>query len=224
MIVELDSAIKLLSVYNSYSEDVGLHGLDDIRQETNNVINKLNGWFSFWMGILALVGVLIPAILQLKIQYDNKEKLKSELGKLKVLQLEQEKAGLYADINKLSFTFMSCYDNKWCSNNKDRNQFWNEILFNLNKKTERLVEKVVTGDFLHDDDVIYLKITLMQLYSVYCLFIPTLAKNYKSRQLMVLKKEIGDILLKISNNTYSSVQALRDELELMQLHMNSFHL
>lgn len=37
-------------------------GLDDIRQETNNIINKVNGWLSFWLAMLALIGAMLPMI------------------------------------------------------------------------------------------------------------------------------------------------------------------
>ena len=34
--------------------------IDDVRQETNNIINKMNGWLGFWMGVMAILGVFVP--------------------------------------------------------------------------------------------------------------------------------------------------------------------
>jgi hypothetical protein len=50
--------------------------VDDIRQETNNNINVLNGWLSFWIGILALMGVFIPLVFQYKKNKDDEQKMK----------------------------------------------------------------------------------------------------------------------------------------------------
>lgn len=46
---------------------------DDIRQETNNIINKMNGWLGFWMGVMAILGVFVPIALQFKLYRDNRD-------------------------------------------------------------------------------------------------------------------------------------------------------
>lgn len=38
--------------------------IDDVRQETNNIINKVNGWLGFWIAVLALVGGIVPIVIQ----------------------------------------------------------------------------------------------------------------------------------------------------------------
>lgn len=58
---------------------------DDIRQETNNIINKMNGWLGFWMGVMAILGVFVPIALQLKLYKENtvnNEKYQKELERL----------------------------------------------------------------------------------------------------------------------------------------------
>lgn len=55
---ELSDAQKELAEH--YETAVG-----DLRTETNNIINKVNGWLGFWMGVLALVGAIIPFVMQL---------------------------------------------------------------------------------------------------------------------------------------------------------------
>lgn len=47
--------------------------VDDLRQETNNTINKVNGWLSFWMGIMAILGVFVPIALQFKLYRETRE-------------------------------------------------------------------------------------------------------------------------------------------------------
>lgn len=48
----------------------------DIRQETNNNLDKSNAWLSFWLAIMAIVGVIIPWGWQLKLNRDEREKFK----------------------------------------------------------------------------------------------------------------------------------------------------
>ncbi len=65
---------------------------DDIRQETNNIINKMNGWLSFWMGIIAIIGVFVPIALQLKLYRENRDndsRLRSECEK-EITKLKEE--------------------------------------------------------------------------------------------------------------------------------------
>lgn len=55
--------------------------VNDMRQETNNNLNKLNSWFSFWIGILALFGVLAPIMAEYRFSVANRaemEKIKRE--------------------------------------------------------------------------------------------------------------------------------------------------
>lgn len=46
---------------------------DDLRQETNNLINKMNGWLGFWMGVMAILGVFVPIALQIKLYRETRD-------------------------------------------------------------------------------------------------------------------------------------------------------
>ena len=221
-IVGMDSLIEVLKEWNDEYDETMLHGLDDLRQETNNVINKQNGWFSFWLGILALVGALLPFVIQLKLQHDQKQRVDTELNKIIQLRDEQEKAMLYSDITKLSFALISCKENKWSKDDYDRDHFWDDMLHDLCKKTSRFIDTITASDVFRSDNVFYLKVVLLQLHSVYCVYIPTCTKSYKARQLLLLTKEIGNILGKLASSSYTSVNEIQDALELMLIHMASF--
>lgn len=57
--------------------------IDDMRQETNNIINKMNAWLGFWMGVMAILGVFVPIALQLNLYKENRndaEKLNKEFN------------------------------------------------------------------------------------------------------------------------------------------------
>lgn len=49
----------------------------DIRQETNNNIDKLTLWLSFWIALIAALGVLIPALAEYRFSKSNEQEMKS---------------------------------------------------------------------------------------------------------------------------------------------------
>lgn len=224
MMIKFDSAIAAINDWNKSRDEMIINGLDDLRQETNNVLDKQNGWFSFWLAILALVGALLPFIIQLKVQHDEKQRVEELYENLNKLKGEQEKIKLYAEISKLSFTLINCQNNKWSRNNINRNSFWNDMLVSLCKQTNKFVDSVLACNNLHDEYIFYLKMVLVQLHAVYSVYIPIYSQSYKSLQLLNLTREIANILGRLTNNSYTSIQALRRELEVMQMHMSAFSL
>lgn len=70
----IDSLINVVSYLNENYKKTNDNLISDIRQETNNIINKINGWLGFWLGIIALVAGIIPVILQ----WRNLDDLKKE--------------------------------------------------------------------------------------------------------------------------------------------------
>lgn len=58
--------------------------IDDIRQETNNVINKYNGLLSLWIALITVIGGLIPWIVFFRIEDKNENRtssMKDEISK-----------------------------------------------------------------------------------------------------------------------------------------------
>lgn len=48
--------------------------IDDIRQETNNVINKYNGLLSLWIAIITVIGGIVPWIVFFRIEDRNTQR------------------------------------------------------------------------------------------------------------------------------------------------------
>lgn len=74
-IIELDKHTKIhLDSLLAYQDDILSKMVEieykneilisDLRQETNNVINKMNGWLGFWIAVLALIGGFFPIFIQ----------------------------------------------------------------------------------------------------------------------------------------------------------------
>lgn len=219
MTEKLDTLVDVIKLNNQYSIDQYQNGLADLRQETNNVIDKQNLWFSFWLGILALVGALIPVVTQLKLSSEQKH----EIEELRKLKLEQEKANLSAEITKLTYSIIICKENKWGDDYIDRNVLWNDLLHNLCRKTNHILKLVTPDKEMSSDNVFYLKTILLQLHAVYSSFIPACSLEYKSRKLQELTKSIAKILDDLSHNRHDR-KTLRKSLDKMQLRMEEFSL
>lgn len=52
----------------------------DIRQETNNNIDKINLWLSLWMAVIAIFCGFIPIIIQYRLYIINRDKLEEEIN------------------------------------------------------------------------------------------------------------------------------------------------
>ena len=215
----LDTLVDVIKLNNQYSKDQYQNGLADLRQETNNVIDKQNLWLSFWMGILALVGGLLPFFAQMKLSSEQKQ----EIEELRRLKLEQEKASLSSEITKLTYSIIICRENKWGYDEIDRNILWNDLLTNLCCKTNKIMELVPPDREISPENVFFLKTILLQLHAVYSSFIPACSLEYKSRKLQELTKAIAKIVDDLSHNRYNR-KTLRDELDNMQLRMGAFSL
>lgn len=66
--------------------------INDFRQEMNNNINKVNTWLAYAIGIMGLVGVFIPIVIQFKIRSDEKERIEKEEQELKEKMNELDEA------------------------------------------------------------------------------------------------------------------------------------
>lgn len=58
----------------------------DLRQESNNLINKMNGWLGFWLGIMAIIGVFVPIALQIKLYRSDRDREERAEQRIKALE------------------------------------------------------------------------------------------------------------------------------------------
>lgn len=95
----------------------------DIRQEANNIIDKQAMWLSFWIGVIAIFGVLTPAMAEYRFRVSNKlemrgirdnaEKLIGEMkdavndcqGKMEEINDQLEEIKIHEQINNLSIAW-----------------------------------------------------------------------------------------------------------------------
>lgn len=121
--------------------------VDDVRQETNNIINKMNGWLGFWIGIVALVGVFVPVALQFKLYRESKEKEKELSDKITnaldsfKTDLECQEREILGRIREVTFTtlvrnFQNVFECPVTQVQESRNHILQEILSRIKMKVE----------------------------------------------------------------------------------------
>lgn len=121
--------------------------VDDVRQETNNLINKMNGWLGFWIGIVALVGVFVPVALQFKLYRESKETEKELSGKILnstkscKADLEAQAREIIGRIREITFAtlvrnFQNVFECPATQVQESRNVVLREILSKIKRRVE----------------------------------------------------------------------------------------
>ena len=132
----IDSLRREVEVLRKYDAEIIL----DIRQETNNSLEKMNGWIAFWIATSCLVCMVVPLIIQLVNWHQNKD----QIEKIKLqIEREQEK------INILQFhtNLQVGNDHKfklWGHNNSYAQTMWIECLIGLETAIHDILDQSKT--------------------------------------------------------------------------------
>jgi hypothetical protein len=73
--------------------------IDSIRQETNNNLDKLNLWLTFWIGVISFFGVVFPIVSQIFLYKSYKDELSEIVRKNKIQRLSSLVNGLHIGID-----------------------------------------------------------------------------------------------------------------------------
>lgn len=96
---ELDSLkFKIENLVNKHIEFEDKY-LSDLRQESNNNINKYNGWLSLWLALLAVLMGIVPFYFTLKVENVRKEVFDEHLKNINEA-IGQRFEKLTEDVNK----------------------------------------------------------------------------------------------------------------------------
>ncbi len=190
---EIASAIKDRHALVAGSKEYILEkSIDDTRQETNNIINKVNGWISFWIAMLAFVGGLIPALMAVR----NAEEGERKLGQYKesLEQLFHTKAEL---IKKECSHQLS----SWQVEGKELKQLQKELtLENEKNKIISIVNTIITSVTpsiikCHENRKELMRVFLFELHKNYSSFINNLIKKQSSDSLRDYTDEVIMVLI-----------------------------
>lgn len=223
---------------NSHYENA----LNDLRQESNNIINKWNGWFSFWIALLALLAGVIPLLVQMKVAHDNKEQLKDKFKELesqenlneKRLEKFIESINYRVDLILKDFnnknqdirdgydrfkladimnSFSVGWDNKLFTDCKERTILLDSVLTHLKKLFNEYIVCLKNNTEYNENQSIYLIELLILLHGILRKIYPLYTKNYKSRKVAQLIFYIECFITNISNKEIVDKKDIKRMLE-----------
>lgn len=218
---KINSAIRLINTWNKQCDNNLLHGFDDLRQETNNIIEKQNGWFSFWTAILALVGGLLPVLIQMNTQKDQRHEFEEEKKKIQEAIKPLRSNFYYSEISKLSFTLIECSESILRIDDSERNKYCNNLLIRLHKMTGSFFATITENDSAkHSDRINDLKIVLIQLLAAYNACKVVMTQKHRLMNLDKVTTSIGEIIQELYDKNNIDNQKLTELL----VQMESIHI
>lgn len=183
--------------------------LADLRQESNNIINKFNGWLGFWTAILAIFGGIIPIVLQYILREKSKKEMQEMFESLQTRALDHQMQLLVSSIE---------YDHE-CSIISDSIQkkvYISMLTEETNKYMHELIDILDNQQgFLSREAEMHIIVGLVQ----YCRLIDILVidvSRIQRRQLNVLLTRIKALIVEIlKHDEYSRTQVWNRLLDLI---------
>lgn len=168
--------------------------IDDCRQETNNIINKINGWLGFWMALLAIIGTLLPVLMAIKNANEAENRLKEHKDELKDVLLSQ----MNVKINECN---QSLCDLGLLS--KDLKSLEKKFCLEIEKsKIVSLVNCIYSAGNMsvlksHPSIKTLMRDLLYQLYKDYGLFVREIKKAHEDKMYENYSKEVLTVFIHI---------------------------
>lgn len=189
--------------------------LSDLRQESNNNINKYNGWLSFWVVLITILLTLVPLYVNYKAERQYKRKIDNALSELRkdyeeeLKSRQQEVDKLKKDIDALNSHFRqlhvqqsaigigSVHAQKIFADTSRRDCYWHSFLndFQLNLRDFVNDYKECHKDNRYlECDLKPLREVLLNCYYVLNLWSSSLKGKSQSKAIVTLLGDIADLL------------------------------
>lgn len=192
--------------------------INDLRQETNNNIDKINALISFWVGIMGLLGVFVPLILQFRLHYTDK-KLRDELDE-KQMRLES-----LLSINRLnSFRIIAEHGIK--QEHSDSIDVMRKLWEQSNDDFEKMIN-FCFADKLNDNEEVRLNLINSLVHILVTL--SRLEENgyfKRLRKIQRISDKLNLLVSKIISKTYTDWETLHEEMKciLIELRKMDFNI
>lgn len=213
--VECDSLRRQVEILQKYDQELIL----DIRQETNNAIEKTNGWLAFWIATSCLVCMVVPLLVQListasykkdlnaaqeefNRRFESiKTQLDKELARIKLLQN-------YAMIQRgLETKLLTPLD----GTNSILAKLWEECMEHTQKEMQSIVNKNEVLSCEEREELVRL---LIQMYA-YVSEIDASTTHHYSRTIGNIRDIIQRLYNRLTNNEILDSRQLKRETDML---------
>lgn len=197
------------SLANSQEIEERIRGIDerqseyfaDLRQESNNIINKFNAWLGFWIAILTIFGGIIPIVIQYILHHKSKTEVEKMFEDLQKKALNHQ----------LLLTVSGVYINDDCGAIRDteaKGILMNTMIEETYKSFQSLIEIIDNSQgYLDREGEIHLINALVQ-YSRLIYVLTHHSTHRQTRELVKLGDRIKDLISDITRHQAVS----RDEI------------
>lgn len=193
--------------------------LDDIRQETNNIINKVNGWLGFWIAVLALVGGIIPIIIQFVYMADKRredeelrDKLESDIANFKDAQ-ESILRNMTTNVNSnkvCNYINSLCLnlDNRLLVDSNIRNELTNYLAQNIIDTLCQLEGLLYSSetDHLAHDKVTHMLLLLIQIITMLDEY--RMLSRIRRADIILLQTQVEDYISQIISGSDGTIHPI----------------
>lgn len=179
--------------------------LSDLRQESNNIINKFNAWLGFWLGILTIFAGIVPIV----IQYILRNKARRE----KEAVLEEIRQ--YAMIHKIEMCVSSiCIDkeNPVVIDSSNKATLINKLIYETNEDFGKLIALVDSHHGILEPGV---EIQIVNALIQYCRLIDGIKKTpgkIRRRELYEILDQIKSFISELYSDNYRSRELIWKKL------------
>lgn len=217
--IGLDSLLNGLEVIDRKYKEYYSDALSDLRQESNNIINKWNAWFGFWISLLALLMGIVPLIIQFRIADRNKKRFEKERDYLRA-ELEKEKSKLQKEVgeqlNKMKSGLIRTEvvneinaidigkNNKLLKDSERRIELLSFFLKDLRNKLNDFISANKALDEGVGNKYPDLLVVLIEMQNVVIKLLPYFQSKNKSRKFHDLQDKLQKLILKMAKDRSDS--------------------
>lgn len=212
IVIQVDSMNKVVNTlpydYLDHSESF----INNIRQETNNNLDKLSAWLSFWIAVVALLGVFVPFSFQFFVYKRDEEKLRSQKKELDILRKQYEIEIAKLNIRLFVMNYISVKEQRFLTENFENDDIWNYTCNNISRQLNKIHHS-------YNDDNENMRDILLPIYS--CLLsllsfakINSTTSRYRTRQMEkvcdYIRKKIQELITRNITEDIDWLQSIKD--------------
>lgn len=206
---EIIYRLKLLTLRVAEIEDNEEKLISDTRQETNNIINKFNGWTGFWIAVLAIFGGGLPIIIQFVLSRKTRMEYESMLENIRLKSANN-------NMQLLVSTLWVDYNCSAISEDPDGN-ITSLIKVETVRSFQELIDIIESQDVpLSDDNVVHLINALIQCFRLIDV-IKLKSRNRRVRRLNAMQSKIRELIHDLSDRTHNSTDKILRRLHDLSL-------
>lgn len=188
--------------------------IDDYRQETNNVINKMNGWMSLWIAGSAILVTLLPILFQLHIGRDNRKAIEKMVAESKRdLKRQMDDVRDQITISRSLAQFRSGVESRMIQDISGSSMLgrvlWDEALDNFERVTNDIFSK---NKILGRNDLQHIQRMLLQLWGFVDKF-KTDMNVRRARYIDIADQSITNLFQWLETGNERNEEAVRGRVE-----------